>query len=355
MSYSIFARRMYKLVRRYTPLVEEYSIDECFADITDVLLPPYTSHADLARTIKSDLEMHLGITFGVGLGPNKIIAKIASKHHKPAGFTHITRDSLDDFLRDMPIGKLWGVGSSMSIFFNRLGIKTAFEFSQQSLEWIRANHISKPYREMWYELQGYFIRPIVHRVALEEIGSIMKTRTFTPPSRDRSFIFSQLSKNVERACEKARLHRVEARELSIYLKTQEFTYSYAYLTLPIPTTDAMDIIRHIAPLFATLYVPGVKYRATGISLRSLQKPHTKIHDLFGEMRRHESVAPLLRSIDEINHRYGTTSIHLASSMQALLHNEKPYRKNLTGRFDSLMMPSVFRKKTIDIPFLGIAH
>ena len=104
-SYAIFAERMYAIVREFTPLIEEYSIDECFADITGLDRVFKMSYADIAIAIKKKLETSLGLTFGVGLGPNKVLAKVASKHRKPAGFTIIRQNTLESFLKNLPIGE----------------------------------------------------------------------------------------------------------------------------------------------------------------------------------------------------------------------------------------------------------
>src|SRR5688572_1335216 len=86
-SYSLFSKRMFEIVRRYTNLVEEYSVDEAFADITGLRRPLRGSYEDIARRVKEEIEKDLGITVSVGLSVSKVIAKAASKHRKPSGFT----------------------------------------------------------------------------------------------------------------------------------------------------------------------------------------------------------------------------------------------------------------------------
>jgi DNA polymerase IV len=83
-TYSLLSKRFFAIVRRYTPDVEEYSIDECFADLTGLRRPLKMKYITMAQRIKQDLDAELGFTFSVGLGPNKVIAKIASKWKKPS-------------------------------------------------------------------------------------------------------------------------------------------------------------------------------------------------------------------------------------------------------------------------------
>src|SRR4029077_543352 len=88
-TYSLLSKRMFDIVRRYTPVVEEYSIDECFADITGLRRKYRTSYIEIAERIKHDLDTELGFTFSVGLAPTKVLAKIGSKWAKPSGLTNI--------------------------------------------------------------------------------------------------------------------------------------------------------------------------------------------------------------------------------------------------------------------------
>ncbi len=71
-TYSLLSKRLFSIVRRYTPEVEEYGIDECFADLTGLRRALRMNYIDIARRIKSDLDTELGFTFSVGLAPNKV-------------------------------------------------------------------------------------------------------------------------------------------------------------------------------------------------------------------------------------------------------------------------------------------
>src|SRR3569832_1729026 len=195
-AYVIFARRMYAIARRYTPRVEEYSIDECFADITGLSEALGKSYEEIAKDIQKEQHEKLGITFGVGLGPSKVLAKTASKFRKPAGFTSMPACDAHLYLEKLPVGSIWGIGPSMAFELNRLGITTALEFAQKTQEWLRLNGIAKPYRQIWSELRGKAVHG-VHAHGREDIGALQNSRTFAPPSTDAAFIFSQLSRNVE--------------------------------------------------------------------------------------------------------------------------------------------------------------
>ena len=110
-TYSLYSARMFSIVRDYTNLVEEYSIDECFAELTGLRRPRRMSYPAITAAIKHDLEVKLGMTFSIGLAPTKVVAKLASKWQKPSGLTVISGRELPDYLRRCPWGRCGESGS----------------------------------------------------------------------------------------------------------------------------------------------------------------------------------------------------------------------------------------------------
>lgn len=181
-TYSLFSKRMFEIVRRYTPEVEEYSIDECFADLTGLRSPFGVSYEGIAARIKKELQSELGMTFSVGLAPTKVLAKVASKWRKPDGLTVIRTSDIPIYLKDLPAEKVWGIGPNTSAYFRKLGIISAFDLIAKEEPWVNGN-LSKPFREIWRELRGENVYAVVSE-SKRDYQSISKTRTFTPPSSD---------------------------------------------------------------------------------------------------------------------------------------------------------------------------
>lgn len=311
--YGIFAQRMYDIVRRFTDEVEEYSIDECFADISDLERKNVT-HEDIARSIKETLNRELGLTFSVGLAPTKVLAKVASKWQKPDGFTKIEPENIFEFLKSLEIGKVWGIGPASSAHLQRLGIRTALDFVNRSINWIIDN-LSRPHLELWYELRG----TPVYKTHTEEDAkqkSIQSTRTFPKPSTDKEFIISELSRNVETACIKARAEGAVARRIYYFLKTQEFRYERFEISLTTATQTPESILREILETFDALYEPETLYRATGVTLAGLVPEGSSEIDLFGEGVKKRVWSEIFNVVDKIDRRYGEHSVTLASSMNA---------------------------------------
>jgi DNA polymerase-4/DNA polymerase V len=352
-AYSIYAKRMYRIARTFTPEVEEYSIDECFADITGLRAQYRMPYEKIALMMKERLQTELDITFGVGLAPNKTIAKIASKYNKPDGFAAIPAREIHKYLETMPIGGIWGLGFQTALRFEKLGIKTALDFAQKDDAWLRAHNISKPYRDIWFELRGHYVR----QLQTEEdplMGSILQSRTITPTS-NRQELFSALAKNIEGACAKARRHRVKAKLCRFYLKTQEFTYAGKNLSMSVPLSDPREFLRVVSEHFNSVFEGGTQYRATGFGLYGIVPEEAIIPDLFGEAVRVESESRILGVIDRINKKYGRHTLHLAASTDALFREKERFRQKQMKKREKLQLDIDHKKKTLNIPYLGIAH
>ena len=129
-TYSLFSRRMFSIMRRFTPDVEEYSIDEAFADITGMRRVLRSSYEEIVSRIKKEIERELGITVSVGLSITKVLAKVASKYQKPAGITIIRGRDIAEYLRNLPVEKVWGIGNATTNYLAKMGIRYALKFAQ---------------------------------------------------------------------------------------------------------------------------------------------------------------------------------------------------------------------------------
>jgi DNA polymerase-4/DNA polymerase V len=313
-TYSLLSKRFFSIVRRFTPDVEEYGIDECFADITGMQRPLRMGYRRIAAAMKEELDRAFGFTFSTGLAPNKTVAKIASKWKKPSGLTIIPGRDIHEFIRGMPVEKVWGIGPQTTAYLAKLGITTALEFARRDEEWVKAR-FSKPFYETWQELNGRFAIPL----DTEEKNSyytIQKMKTFTPPSSDPEFVFAQLSKNVENATMKARRYKLAAREAVCFLKTQDFRGVGAKVKFSRPTAFPHEVIHALEPVFERLFRPTKLYRSTGVVLLKLTEDTITQPDLFGVTARIERLARIYEVVDGVRIKYGKHTLFLGSSWSA---------------------------------------
>lgn len=348
-TYSLLSQRFYAIVRRYTPDVEEYGIDECFADLTGLRRVYKTSYEEIARRIKHELDTELGFTFSVGLAPSKVLAKLGSKWKKPSGLTAIPGRQIHTYLSDLPVEKIWGIGPQTTAFLAKQRIGTALEFARQSEEWIRA-HLSKPYYEIWMELNGHSVLS-VHTEQKTSYSSIQKFKTFTPPSNDREFVFSQLSKNIENACIKARRYNLATSDVVILLRTQDFRDAGLDIRLSKATNFPTDIIRSIQDAFQKLFRRDTLYRSTGVVLVNLKEDLEPQPDLFSGHIVIEKMNRVFEALDKVQSKYGKHTLFLGSSFAANKFGQhKGQRGDAPERKDNLFKGETKRKR-LAIPML----
>ncbi len=112
------SEKIREIFRAFTELIEPLSLDEAYLDVTQI---PHESAA-IAAEIRERIFETTGLTASAGIGPNKLVAKIASDWNKPNGQFEV--HDLREFMRDLPVRKLWGVGSVAAEKFERLGVRT---------------------------------------------------------------------------------------------------------------------------------------------------------------------------------------------------------------------------------------
>src|SRR3954452_5497362 len=105
-TYGLMSLRMFEIVRRFTNQVEEYSIDECFAELTGLRRYLRLGYAALAAEIKPTLDAELGVSFSVGLAPTKVLAKGAAKWKRATALTPTPGRGPSRFLVELPVEKV---------------------------------------------------------------------------------------------------------------------------------------------------------------------------------------------------------------------------------------------------------
>lgn len=316
-AYTTYSRAMFDIVRRYADDVEEYSIDECFADLTGLDKPLKMSYLEIATKIKKEINEELGLSVTIGLAPTKVLAKVASKWQKPNGLTIITQETIGTFLSTFSIDRIWGVGPRTSRFLRSEGIHTAQDFLAKDMRWVHAN-LSVNYEVIWKELSGVSVININPEVKTV-YSSIQRTRTFHPATSDKEFLLTQLSKHTEDACAKARQYNLSPKKISFHLRTKELRYITYAFPLPAPTNSPETIIMHIREMFHELYKVGAFYRATGVTLHGLTSSSSNQGTLFDTTTKADKFEALHRSLDALEHKLGKRVVHLGSTHSALKH------------------------------------
>ena len=350
-TYSLFSVRMFEILRRFSPDVEEYSIDEAFVDLTGLRRSFHGPYGMIARKMQEAVETELGITVSGGVSLSKVLAKIASKHNKPKGLTLIPGREIHLYLEKLPVEKVWGIGPNTSAFLGKFGIRTALDFARKDEGFIK-RHLSKPYQEVWHELNGRSVYPVLTE-SKSDYQSISKAKTFTPPSKDETFIFAQLSKNLENACAKARRHKLAATRLIIFLRRQDFRDTGIEMKLSRPTAYPADLFGPLREGFRRIYGPRDLYRQTTAVLAGLVPENTVQYSLFDDIAKIEKMARVYSTVDRLSEKFGKYTVHHAASLPAKLQAlHEGERGDVPGRKTDLFKGENKRQR-LGLPMLHI--
>ena len=350
-TFGLYSLRLFEIVRKYSLDVEEYSIDEAFADITGMRRSLNMTYQEIITQIKYEVDTKMGTICSIGLAPSKTLAKVASKWQKPNGQTIISGTRAQYFLQDVPIGKVWGIGPKTEHFLKSKKIHTALQFAYVQENWISQN-LTKPHYETWCELRGQAVKEL-QTEPVDEYHNISKRKTFTPASNNRAEVFSRLCKNVENACRKARRYGFVSKHISFSLKTQNFIYYGHELKLQYPTANPITFIKYIEPIFNQIFSGKLSYRATSFNLHGLSADVGQL-DLFGNQLVESKRSALYDVVDKISARYGKHTVHLGISDLAIhkKEHESPRNESAWRKKPENWLPGETARRRVNIPYCG---
>lgn len=347
--YSLYSKRMFDILRRYTPMVEEHSIDEGFADISGMRRVFHTSYEEIARRMQADIQNELDIGVSVGLSLSKSLAKLASKFRKPRGFTAVAGHHIHLFLQRIPLEDVWGFGRNTTQLLQKHGIKTAFDFAMRPEQWAD-RRLGKVGRDIWTELRGGCVAPVTPEEK-STYATISKCKTFTAPSDDRDFVYAKLVRNMESAFIKLRRYDLCAREVILFLRHTDYRQDVMEVKLNRPTSSTPEIVPLMRGVFDALYEPGATYRATMIVLSKLKADQERQYDLFEDPLRVEAMARASRAVDAVNERFGKHTVGLGTALY-LSNHRRTERDALPWRKTDLLKDETARRR-LNLPRLCV--
>ncbi len=352
-TYSLVSKRLFTILKRFTPEVEEASIDEGYADITGLRRPLRMTYEEIALKMKETVKNELGIPVSIGLGSSKTIAKICSKWKKPDGFYAVRGEhDLTRFLAQVSASQVCGIGPNTTALLGKHGIYTALDYVSRPEPVIR-KLMGKIGSELWRELRGEYVYP-VSTAAPPPQASLSKVKTFTPPTDDAEFVRAQLLRNLESAFIKLRRHGLRTSNIYVFLRDSDFRGYYAGAELTRPTSSTLEVAAVAAALLVKIFKKNVRYRQTGVAMNRLTADGDVQLDLFEDGCRAKAMRRLSMVADQVNARFGKHTLHLASTdVLGRFQQHLGDRGDLAGRKVELIPGETFRQH-INIPVWKIA-
>lgn len=216
--YREVSEKIHAIFPEFSPVVEPLSIDEAFLDMTGCE-HFYPDLETMALSLKRRIKEETGLTASVGVAPNKFLAKLASDRNKPDGLCVIRPEEVEEFLRDLPVGKLWGVGKKSEQELNKLGIFYVRDLLTYSLQELEAKFGTAFGHHLYNLARGNDDRKVE---PVHEAKSIGHEITFEEDVTSLAILKSQLGRLVEDVGWRLRRHNLYARTVTLKLRYYNF-------------------------------------------------------------------------------------------------------------------------------------
>ncbi len=296
--YSEFSERVFAVLDRYSPLVEPVSVDEAYLDHTGCERL-FGSAPEAAQRIRDEIKRVVGLNASIGIGSNKLIAKVASAYSKPNGMLWILPGRERAFLAPLSVDRIPGVGPKGGAELKRMGVRTTGDLARLPRELLE-EAFGKWGTALYWKSRGVAGAEILPP---EEAKSIGHETTFEEDLTDPRAVESALSYLCEKVAGRLRRSGKAARCVTLKLRTSDFKTVTRAHTLPEGTSDDHTIYQTAVRLLRKLFVGRTRVRLVGVSLSRLAPPGPRQADLFATAPR-ENWDRLYRGIDGLRDKYG---------------------------------------------------
>ncbi|OYY14132.1 MULTISPECIES: Y-family DNA polymerase [unclassified Polynucleobacter] len=344
--YGDMSGRVVEVLRKFTPNLEVYSIDESFLQI-ETVLKQYADPTSLGQIMKQDVKDTTGLPVCVGIGASKTLAKLANhfakKNPQFAGVCDISsmpKEVLYQWMAETAVGEVWGIGGKTAKKLKELKINSVFDLVQISPQAMR-QQFGVVIERICYELRG------VSCLQLEEVApakqQIISSRSFGKPVTSMEELAESVATHAARGAEKLRSQKSVTGALTIFVQTNPHKpfepqhHQSITVVLSDPSDNTLTLTSAALKGLKQIYKAGFKYKKAGVILNLLADKPTMQQSLFDDMEVKGKSAGLMKAMDSINSRFGNAAIKTAASgtkqdWQMRSSNRSP---NYTTQWDEL--------------------
>jgi DNA polymerase-4 len=293
--------RVMEILRQFTNLVEPLSIDEAFLDITGSIAL-FGAPVQIARAIKKQIKETTGLNASVGVAPNKFLAKIASDLKKPNALVVVEKDQIEEFLRDLPISRLWGVGPKTEQRLLELGFHTIGSVRSRKKEDL-VSALGEGLGTHLFELaNGNDDRPVIPDW---EPKSISNETTFEEDTSDRELLVQTLRRLAESVGRRLRRENYKARKVTLKIRFEPFD-THTRQTSVKRAVDGDEEITRLALSLFDQFTLDRRVRLIGVGTGEIVRPGEESNQmsLFDEPATEKKESAIDRTVDKIRERFG---------------------------------------------------
>lgn len=311
--YGNLSHRVMMVIEEHWPHLEIYSIDEAFLDLSTL---PASQVENFCRILQKNLLQMTGIPTSIGIGKTKTLAKAANflckKTFKIPVF-HLHDPAL---LNIIPIADVWGIGRQWAKKLINQGIQTAQDLAQTNVHLLKRRY-SVVLMRTALEMRG------IACAGLEEVElkqNIMSSKSFGQMQTSLSAVAQSVSSHCARAVEKLRSQNLVAQRIGVFVHTNRFRADLAQhfqsieVNLINPTDDLFILTKTAKDCLTRMFKEGFSYKKAGVCLEELIPKNPRQLDLFHQPSEEQLVRAeqLMSALDDINHKYGRSTIRLAA-------------------------------------------
>ena len=300
------SRELMDYLKQYSPIQEQLSIDECFLDMSGMKYI-YDDLVKLAHHIKDEVKEKFGYTVNVGIGNNKLCAKMASDFEKPDKVHTLLKDEIATKLWPLDVGDLFMCGRKTKAELNKLNIYTIKDLA----------HKDKKYLERHFKAQGTYLYNACRGIdtsLVEETHSknqsISVTETMPHDYSDRDKLKEIIFRQTEEVTRELRSKNLFVKTVGVIFKNSNFISYSAQATLNKPTDNTKEILKKIYEVFDNNYKDD-EIRLIGVRLANLTKDKSEQISIF-DTEDTEKEDSIQKTIDNINNKFGKSLIKPAS-------------------------------------------
>jgi DNA polymerase-4 len=313
-------------LKEYTPVIDPFSIDEAFLDLTesprlvdslrldrvDARDPDSVlrAAAETARAMQRTVWRRVGLSATIGLAPNKYVAKMASGLQKPRGLTALTLERFREIFWPRPVQELWGIGEKTAASLGKLGIRTAGQlarFPRELLTYHFGLNGDRMRDAAWGE-DGSPVVPFYEGVPVKSMGHEF---TLEKDLSDRARLGAHLLRLADQVARRMRQDGYLGRIVSVKMRDASFKTMIRQRALPELTDDETQIHKVAGALFDENW-DGRPLRLIGVSMSGLVAGGGKQRELF-EADAHRK--RMTEAVDSLRDKFGDAAIVRAGALQ----------------------------------------
>ncbi len=271
--YEQVSSKLMMIFRSYADVLEQVSIDEAYLDVTLRVHGSFERAKSLAEQMKADVKHQVGVTFSVGVGPNKLVAKVACDSQKPDGLTVVYPDEVEAFLNPLPVDRLMGVGIKTCLKMNELGITTIRDlakFDVQQLMTIFGKTLGVYFHNA---ANGIDDEPVLEA---GEAESISRIATLKQDSTDLQFILEKTNTLATEVHDEVMKKGLNFRQIGIIMILTDLTTRSRMQTLEQPTKNLEVLKKSVQNLLSKYLETADKpIRRIGVKVSQLTKEESQ--------------------------------------------------------------------------------